>query len=76
MGIIPKIHEEIEPTMAPILYIGLYYVLDCDYLILYEVGINDIFSVIGQCVSHSGFPLDILKHFDKIHFKAGLKDNL
>ena len=46
--------------MAPILYIGLYYLLDCDYLILYEVGINDIFYVIGQCDSHLGFPMDIL----------------
>ena len=79
---IPKIHKEMEPTITLILYIGLYFLLDCDYLLQYEEGINVFYylfyveSHIGECNCHSGISVDILGHFNKIaaqynKFKAG-----
>ena len=62
--------------MALISYIGPYYLLDFEYLLQYEVGINVFFYAIGQVNWNSGIPVDILVHFNKIKFKAGRKDNL
>ena len=74
--IIPKIHKEPETTKILISYIELQYLLDCDYLRQYEVGITGFFfyyylfymesHVIGQCHCHWRIPVDILSHFDKI----------
>ena len=65
--------------MTPILYVGLYYLLDCDYLLLHEVGIT-FFNVIGQCDCYSGIPVDIQciltkfnsKQSERINFKKVL----
>ena len=74
LKIIPKIHKEPEPTKALISYIGLYYLLDCDYLRQYEVGITVFLlsflyeksRAIGQCHCHWRISVDILSHFNKI----------
>ena len=82
--IIPKIHKEAQPTMALISDIGLYYLLDCDYLLQYQVRTTVFYYLFlygkshatGQCHCHWRIPVDILGHFNKIveqynKFKAG-----
>ena len=51
--------------------IGLYYLLDCDYLRQYEVAVfyyflNGKSHFIGQYHCHWHIPADILRHFNKI----------
>ena len=71
--IIPKIHKETESTKALISYIGLYCLLDCDYLRQYEVEITIFLSflygkphVTDQCHFHWHIPVNILSHFNKV----------
>ena len=68
-NIIAKIHKEPEPTEALISYSELWYLLDCNYLRLYQVG--NLFlhwksHVIGQCRCHWRLSVYILSHFKKI----------
>ena len=70
--------------MALTPYIGLHYLLDCDYLFQYEEGISIFYYLflyrkshaISLCNFHLGIPVDILGHFSKIveqynKFKVG-----
>lgn len=48
--------------MAPLSYIGLYYLLDCDYLLQYEVELSvSHYLFYDSCIS-----VDILARFRKI----------
>ena len=49
--IIPKVHKETELTMVLTSSIGLYYLLDCDYLLQYEAGIT-VFHYLFYMESH------------------------
>ena len=46
-----------------IVYIGIYYLLDCDYLEQYEVGLTALLFIIYE---DRLIPVDILGHFNKI----------
>ena len=59
--IISKIGKETEPIMALLAYIGLYYLLDCDYPLQYEVGLTVLHYIIYE---DSSIPVDILAHFN------------
>ena len=60
--IISKIDKETEPIMALLGYIGLYYLLDCDYLLQYEVGLTVLQYIFYE---DSSIPVDIHAHFNK-----------
>ena len=60
--IISKIDKETEPIMALLAYIGLYYLLDCDYLLQYEVGLTILQYIFYE---GSSIPVDIHAHFNK-----------
>ena len=49
--IIPKVHKETELTMVLTSSIGLYYLVDCDYLLQYEAGIT-VFHYLFYMESH------------------------
>ena len=60
--IISKIDKEREPIMALLAYIRLYYLLDCDYPLQYEVGLTVLHYIFYE---DSSIPVDILAHFNK-----------
>ena len=60
--IISKIDKEREPIMALLVYIGLYYLLDCNYPLQYEVGLTVLHYIFYE---DSSIPVDILVHFSK-----------
>ena len=60
--IISKIDKETEPIMALLAYIGLYYLLDYDYPLQYEVGLTIPHYIFYE---DSSIPVDILAHFNK-----------
>lgn len=48
--VIPKIHKKTEPTMTLISHIGLYYLLDCDYLLQVRITVFYYFCYIESCM--------------------------
>ena len=59
--IISKIDKETELIMALLAYIGLYYLLDCNYPFQYEVEL----TVLHYIFYDSSIPVDIIAHFNK-----------
>ena len=48
--VIPKVHKKTEPTMTLLSHIGLYYLLDCDYLLQVRITVFYYLSYIESCM--------------------------